>query len=60
MYIFLNSVFILKTRPCQVVPHVLFTGCVSVTPPPTISTPLFTTTVAPANCTEPLSPQGEP
>lgn len=34
-------------------------GCVSVTAPPTVSTPLFTTTAVPANCTGPESSQSE-
>lgn len=42
--------------------HVLqfnIAGCVSVTAPPTVSTPLFTTTAAPANCTGPESSRSE-
>ena len=55
---FLDSVFTLKPGHAKLI-SILFTGCVSVTPPPTVSTPLPTSTVAPANCTEPSSPQGE-
>ena len=55
---FLDSVFTLKPGNAKLI-SILFTGCVSVTPPPTVSTPLPTSTVAPASCTEPSSPQGE-
>ena len=55
---FLDSVFTLKPGHAKLI-SILCTGCVSVTPPPTVSTPLPTSTVAPANCTEPSSPQGE-
>ena len=55
---FLDSVLTLKPGHAKLI-LILCTGCVSVTPPPTVSTPLFTTTVVPASCTEPSSPQGE-